>query len=704
MADTAERTLRVMMRFGLDQGGLDAAKKGVSDLEKKFQAFAAQYGISREEADQALAAVAQASGKSKEALLQEADAVRKVTEAQKAYTDAHQAAMKAIQQTRVIARGWSSVGREMIMAGGAITAPIILAMHQYQTQFGAAEAGAQRWTDAMYRVEQANVRVGRVANAELVPVMEKVAGLAEDVAGFIEQNPEVIRAALMIGGSLVAIGTTLKLAAGVMQTIAAIQRVTAVTGVGAGAAGTAGTAGAAGAAAGTGIFGAGLLLAAPMVGALIGEAIVEKVGVGEEGGLGQRLKRGGQALAIPGLAVATRVAGLLEQLGWKGGGDAIRGFDAKLLEMSGLLDQTAGSAGQAAQALRGMGTEISLTPQNIQRLRPGLAIYENFQEEARTAARQYLEQQDAIRADAGERVLEVQKTYNKGMAEQEKRAREFYGDGKQAEADYYKGRLENAAKFGEESVKAEADHQRDLQQMSASHQLSMEQMFAKRDFAGVYWEQRRYEMERQNKEKEFAASQQERNADFAKQVIDEDAKFAQQRERRIAQFEQERRDQQAQLEASKNEQLKAIEDTKNESLGKLKEKYDAEVIQRANQLDLELAAIGIYIGRSEKAWAAYYKNLEDQFQAFVASGASGGAAGPFAPTAPATSAQGMTAQEKTLVDFVRAQAGAGTVAQSNTANINLTVNGSASDQDKAAIADLVRKTVAQGFRDAGVAP
>ncbi len=100
----------------------------------------------------------------------------------------------------------SSVGLQAAAAGAAIIAPLALAARAYIQQAGEAESTSRRWNTAMQDIQQSQIRVGRVVAQEILPLLEKAADLAEKIAQFVEDNPDVVKAALAVGGSLVVVG------------------------------------------------------------------------------------------------------------------------------------------------------------------------------------------------------------------------------------------------------------------------------------------------------------------------------------------------------------------------------------------------------------------------------------------------------------------------------------------------------------------
>jgi len=64
---------------------------------------------------------------------------------------------------------------------------------------GAVDQVTLRWIAANERLEQSQQKIGRASMSAVVPLMEKAADLAEKASNFVEDNPELVSAALKIG-------------------------------------------------------------------------------------------------------------------------------------------------------------------------------------------------------------------------------------------------------------------------------------------------------------------------------------------------------------------------------------------------------------------------------------------------------------------------------------------------------------------------
>lgn len=173
----------------------------------------------------------------------------------------------------------SMVGGTMLGIGTAAVAPLILLANKYVDVYGETEETGKRLVGMSKEWEEIQLRIGRVAAEQLIPLMEKGLVFAEKVAKFVEDNPGVIKAAIGIGGTLIALGGALATAGKLVQAVGAIQKISAIAGVplGGGAGGIGGALGGLGASLTTSLTGA-LTAAAPVIVPILALAIGAEIG------------------------------------------------------------------------------------------------------------------------------------------------------------------------------------------------------------------------------------------------------------------------------------------------------------------------------------------------------------------------------------------------------------------------------------------
>ena len=230
--------------------------------------------------------------------------------AAKAVADVGKAAKEAAQPLETVRTHFQTIRREgaemsrlgmrMGMIGGAMLAPMVLAANNYVKNAGMAETTSRQWLQTTDQLAAAQMRVGRVIATEALPYMQKAATLAASIASFSERNPAIIRAGLLVGGTLAAGGAGLTIlgqmvntvgTAGVLLTRLGIVR-NAATAAGTGAEGIAG--GAAGGAGLTALGVGGSVLAGVAVGAIAVQYMASKGVKGNVGGVGYEARNLGE--------------------------------------------------------------------------------------------------------------------------------------------------------------------------------------------------------------------------------------------------------------------------------------------------------------------------------------------------------------------------------------------------------------------------
>jgi DNA repair exonuclease SbcCD ATPase subunit len=63
-----------------------------------------------------------------------------------------------------------------------------------------------KWLDSQERIKKSYERIGVVAETTILPLLEKAAEISEKVADAVEKNPELLKAAMNVGGALAVVG------------------------------------------------------------------------------------------------------------------------------------------------------------------------------------------------------------------------------------------------------------------------------------------------------------------------------------------------------------------------------------------------------------------------------------------------------------------------------------------------------------------
>jgi hypothetical protein len=562
MPDT-EKTLSILLKYGVDEA---SAGKIAADMRKITG-----------EADK----VKRAAEQSRRAWMQMAESGEKLT----------------------------SIGLRVGAVGAAILGPITLAANQYVKTVGLASEKSRLWIDAQHEIEDSTLRIGKVGAETLLPYMEKAADLAESVAGLIESNPDIIKAAV-IGGTVLAGGGAALSTIGVIMN--SVGKLGALLGLGKAAAGAAGgAAGAAGAAGGLTALGVGgAALGGVGLGGIVYDFLAKNFGVGG----GTRLSQ----FATVGAFGIGNIFGKGQE--W-----------AKSVGMAtGAFDQAAEAAERAAAATR----KTAQAETDIQ-AEKGLGSYIAYIKQKSKADKDFERDSQKIASDTGKSLTKLEKDYGaertKALGDFDRsRLRQLRDFGKTeaaSEASYYGERTKRAAQYGVEELRSEEDHQRAMQRLSQSHAKTMRDAIASNDAKAAFEEMQSYEEQRGQAEQDYQVEVQRRSEDRALELSENEAQFKAERAQRLEDFAQQQRDEKEDFDRSQNEkaaqytaQKQAIVDAGVEQLAALKSGYgDQKTAQRAAFTE-QLNSLGIYLGDEKKLRDQYYDDMLRSFKAFMQSG------------------------------------------------------------------------------------
>lgn len=583
-----EKGVAIKISIDLDTSGIRASVEEIGKMEAAAARSIEEIG------DHAAERV---RGEAKQTTEAVADVDEKLIDVNRSAGDAAQ----QFNQMRETAERLMGLGVAIGGIGAAISGPLVLAARQYVDTVGEIEPTSRHITAAYDDIEDAQLRIGRVAAQTVLPVLEKIADLAEQAAQFAEDHPGAVQGALTIGGSLAAVGATMATVAGAMTTIsnagAILSKFGLVGGAAQAAGGAAGTAAAGGATAGIGAI-------LPALGAGLG-------GVGLGAGIYNQFLRpegGESAQTIFGQIAAMAAGGAGGLYGFVASlGDSARAAEEAnrafvgVSQALGLMDdKTAdlirstqgwqpGPIQQALDELR----ETLADPYNIRQQR--LALVGRAEEFARAQAERDKRARDEVDAQTqySQRLAEIESSGRDRRAELIKSRAASEAE---TEATYYSGRLKRMAQFGLEAERAEQDHQRNIANMRQSLSLTLEDAVANRDAIAARRAIRQFEIQRQQAEASYATQTERRSQDQAAALRDEEEAFTKQRETRLSSYDA----QLADLEENERKQTQAAEDARRERLAAIEESYSAETRLR-EKFEADLRA---FIARSDALFSS----------------------------------------------------------------------------------------------------
>jgi hypothetical protein len=611
---TDERAVKIMLRFGLEGKPLDEARS-------KLKQAAAEFAKLEKEAEKTRKAISAAMDRGEDTRelneqLQQIEAnMRDIGEAARKYVGGQ--AKQAFAQLREAGERMQQLSIPFLTGGGAIFAAAGTAIAKYTSYVGDTTAASSRWLSATRDMEQSYMRIGAVATERLLPVMEKLADLAAEVASFVEQHPEVVDSALKVATAMLAIGGGLQIAGGAMKAVGAAGSLAQMAGIGG---------------AGAGMAGAGIGASA-LVTAIIPIAVTATLAY-----------MANKTVLDPYNpdVVGRRQAGA-NYFNAQFGQDKTATQTSSLAETIERLGQ---SAAEAEPKLR----EV----EDVMLSQAAVDAYVNYRKAEAAAEEQYNLERNRIVEDYGKQRAELelryeqQRTqivaeYNRQRAQaaadfarqQEQAQEDFQENEARIEEDYLAQRAETLADLHSELERLAQNHQKRLRELERDHQMRMEDLAANRDALGMVREQRRYEDERRAAEEEYRqavtdakARTQEvlaeldqqyqiarsrRLADFQEQQAEAEEQFAIQQERAAEQFA-------ARLEAL-DEQYKTeqerLENAKDEALRTLDDQYRREKEMRRRAFLEQLYQLQAFHGDQLAAWQTFYQNMRNELEDFI---------------------------------------------------------------------------------------
>lgn len=561
-----KKQVEVMLMFGTDAAKAEAE---LLKLQKRFSQLGQRAETLRKELDvfKATKQDSQALEKELSAVEQEMNAVsraaRNAQSEMKGMSRASQDIRDNLYNLRDIGQKISQVGTFVGNIGRSITNPLISAAGAAMQNDPYGET-TLRWKSAQDEIEKSYLRIGAVAADTLLPAIEASAGLVKNIADFVEKNPELVKAALMLGGGLTVAGKGLETAGSLAMILGSLKNL----GLFGGAAGTAAAGGSALAMGGTILGGVGLGLAAY-------EGIAQS-----EWGKKQGLANLGQYASV-----AAYGAGSLF------GEDTANKWFKWMGEMTGVIEKQADAAEKNTKAQEPV-TQAQLD---------AFAAWEDAQTKRKDFEKTSEEQRTEIVSDFASRRTEIEQSYEaqrnqliSQYAEQRAKAiADFSRSERRTEQDYYRQRQQAAARHGVDMQRMEQDHQREMLKMTRDHNRRARDLVDERDALGLVREQESYEDQRREAEDQYHIEASRKNQDYAEQMRDMESNFALQRQTRLEDFQRQLADMQkqnqdrlAQLDASHALEVQKLAEQEKARL----EQYDKNYKDELKQLEAAEAA------------------------------------------------------------------------------------------------------------------
>lgn len=555
-------------------------------------------------------------------------------------------------------------------AGLAILAAYQQTAQAYIEKTGGAESTGQKWLATSRKLEESQVRLGRVTADALNPLRENLAGALNLVAAIAEKSPQTAQAIATIGAGITGLGGVgglisqgLRISADVsLLTAANLQKSAAqdmLVAAGLQQKAAAGM-GASGIGKTMGDIGKVAMTAATVY--LVGNIATDIANqINEASGQGGGWTMGDAAKAASPATIALLLAKLgTNALGWDKGSEGINELykslsntQDRVLDLLGMVLPDLKS--NRLRTLDGGQTDFSRQPSASPEMLELYADYQTALQERKAAeARHEQERTDLVNEQGAARTAltaryEASRTDILAQyAEQAlKTTATFVKNEARIEQDYYNQRQQAAQRYGTEVARMEADHQKEMRRMLEDHEIRTGDLVASRDALGLVKAQREYELNRQRAEEDYQTQAARRSQDYAIQLRDMEANFARQRARRLQDYQE----QQAEREADKAARLAKLEEQRKQELAEFDKnaKERLEVLEENQRKEMEtlkrnenarerlLTAIAVN-GMTQTQYQAQrlFQQFNTDFNKWLASrsatyGAYGGQVGPPKP-------------------------------------------------------------------------
>jgi len=535
-------------------------------------------------------------------------------------------------QTRFALSEISRVGMAVANAGTAINNVITGSITAYLATANAFDSSANRWKAAQAEMQASFARIGGIAIQQLLPTVELVARVTDDIAKLVEKNPWMVNAAVGMGSVMLLIGKTTELITQTALLIMAVQMLqktsmfSSLTGM-------------LGGDSSAGALGAVALPVAGIVTAITGGVLAGLAG-------NELLNKGGapnaptnQVLTVGALGLGTMFGNLMN-LDDKEIQRKALVFAAVIAKMTGAIDENSPMWLKAWQSIPqnapSTTNDQTFAQQNVD-------LYIQYEQAKADAAAKYGEQIKQVEADtAAKRVQIIQQFATQAAAAESNYARQrssavssYQNAEAKAEEAYQQQRLKAQETFNVDMQRMAQDHQIALQKLEEGHTSRVRDLVAARDALGLMKENESYQQQKNDENSKYNLEAQRKKEDYQRQMADLLTNFITQRNQRAKDFAIQMADmakahaaEMATLQQNEQDQLDLLAKSKQDQLSKLRDAYAQQVdlldkgfIQQINKmLGIAIPEVAKYISQ----FAQYVADLRAKANATSGQKAAGG--------------------------------------------------------------------------------
>jgi hypothetical protein len=587
-----EKVLSILLKLGLDRSASEQAQAGLQKYRNQMDALAKDAQDVKTAIDVALA-----HGEDTSKLTQNLKSVEKELEnvgkqAKTSIEGELGASMrKSMEQTYQFSERLGQASQIIGMVGAAGVAAYVMAAQKYASSLSDVNKATDPYSQALAKMEAANLRAGKVAADALAPWVDQLAKGEEFMVNIAEKTPLLAQGVLAVSGLLAGGGGLGKLVADGVRVYADVKLL--------------------GAAALFSQAADKMLLAAGMQNGNVKTDVILKImaallslgkGVLATGVAGA--VTGGVVLGLGANEIAARNGGPNAQANqWATVGaykmgqvfGKMFGFDEKEIEQKALIFArsvgvaTGAISEGAAKAPAGLS---SFAAKNVQ-------LFIDFEKQKNEAAQQYGEQSKQIEADAAQKRIEIIQSFAERAAQAEanyqhttaKAQSDFAKTNLQAVQDYHRQAADATQQFNVDQARAQQDHQREMQRLEDDHNTRVRDLVGAQDAFGLMKENESYAKQKGQAESDFDTASSRRKEDFARQMAEMTENFNQQRNQRAQEFAAQQNERAQQhieemnaLRKEKADQLALLDKSTNDQLTKLRDAYQKQVATLENAL------------------------------------------------------------------------------------------------------------------------
>lgn len=611
MNQSTNKELNVLLRFVLDKAALSRIDQGVSTIQDEL----AKGGLQAAKLSDALNQVSQGAQK----------------------------AGKAFQG--------------IFLAGTAITGGIFAAAQRYVSNAKEATDVTREWSRETMQVTKAQERIGAVLAQEALPLLKQAADLADSAADFVENNPEIVQAALKTGLVLAGLGAVgvavtkgIKLVADASQIAVAAQQVLAgkmmadaankqLAAAGAsklGGGGVGGLATGAGTAAGGGVIGLLGTIAATLT-AIAGGAALGAFGYDQYAKAtgGARLNQ----IATGGAYLAGQAFGAVGQQFGMSPEEAER----KAIVFAGLIGKLTGAIDEASPLWQKAAAAVAEASSEIEGAVNKLAgsqfeeqivnAYSQMREQEAEATRQYAAQRTQIIQQANRQIEEISRSHGQAMASI---ARNYMKQVESITANYQRASQQSEAAYAEQRAQIIRDgglaiqeieraHQENMRRLTEAHNDRVEDLVGRRDALGLVKEMKSFNKAKAEAEKATNEEIARRRRDIAIRLQDLARAHEQERAQRLADYQEQLKQaevQRAEAALAQNQQyaeeMRRAQQAKMDALRELDSRYKEESQRRKEAFVNYVRDLDASLLNEQNTKRQYYASMLKDAEAFLA--------------------------------------------------------------------------------------